>query len=179
MWSLSALRRQLRSRLFPSAVRATADGSYLRILSPTNPVHVWSGPDDSLRPLAFLVGHFYGHGYYTGRPGGFQKEVTGGWEAGGRFLSLRLGVNYPLADGRNDCHQALVIIGLDAATRALEGRAYTDAGSVVTYPIEFDGHTVRFPDRPPGHGAGHRRARKVLRPTADGYEERLEVERPV
>ena len=92
MWSFSALRRQLRSRLF--SLPPTTDGSYLRILSPTNPVHVWSGPDDRLRPLAFLVGHFYGHGYYTGRPGGFQKEVTGGWEAGGRFLSLRLGVNY-------------------------------------------------------------------------------------
>lgn len=176
MWSFSALRRQLRSRLFP--LPPTTDGSYLRILSPTNPVHVRSGPDDRLRPLAFLVGHFYGHGYYTGRPGSFQKEVTGGWEAGGRFLSLRLGVNYPLSDGRNDCHQALVIIGLNAAARALEGRAYTDAGSVVTYPIEFDGPTVRFPDRPPGHGAGRVRARKVLRPTADGYEERLETERP-
>ena len=30
----------------------------------------------------------------------------------------------------------------------------------------------------PGHGAGRGRARKVLRPTADGYEERLEIERP-
>lgn len=149
----------------------------MRILTPTNPVHAQSGPDECLRPLAFLVGHFYGHGHYTGRSGSFQKEVIGGWEAGGRFLSLRIGVNYPLADGRNDCHQALVIVGVNPTSRALESRAYTDSGLVFEHPIELDGETVRFPDRPPGHGADHGRARKVLCPTAAGYEERLEVER--
>ena len=165
--------------MFPSARHArSANGSYLRILAPTHPVHTQSGPDERLRPLAFVVGHFYGHGHYTGRSGSFQKEVTGGWEAGGRFLSLRMGVNYPLADGRNDCHQALVIIGVNPTSRALESRAYTDGGFVFEHPIELDGETVRFPDRPLGHAAADRRARKVLRPTADGYEERLEVERP-
>ena len=33
-----------------------------------------------------------------------------------------------------------------------------------------------FDDRPPGH-LGVERARKILRPTTDGFEERLEIDR--
>lgn len=124
----------------------------------------------------FLLGHFYGEGHYVGRPGSFQKEVTGVWEAGGQFIGLRMAVNYPLKDGRNDRHQALVLIGLNPTTRQIESWAYTDGGMIHEYPLELDQGTVRFPDRPPRHDVGGRRARKVLSPTEDGYEERLEVE---
>lgn len=133
-------------------------------------------PSQALQPLAFLLGHFYGEGHYVRRSGSFQKEVTGVWEAGGRFISLRMGVNYPLADGRNDCHQALVIIGADPKTQAIESRAYTDGGFIFEHPMELHNGTIRFPDRPPGHGSTDRRARKVLCPTEEGYEERLELE---
>ena len=148
----------------------------MRIISPTNPVHAPETPSQALQPLAFLLGHFYGEGYYVGRAGSFQKEVTGGWEAGGRFISLRMGVNYPLADGRNDCHQVLVIIGADPKTQAIESRAYTDGGFVFEHPMELKNGTIQFPDRPPGHAASSVRARKVLCPTEEGYEERLELE---
>ena len=156
--------------------RTGSNGSYLQIISPTNPVHEHETPCPALQPLAFLLGHFYGEGHYVRRSGSFQKEVTGVWEAGGRFISLRMGVNYPLSDGRNDCHQALVIIGADPKTQAIESRAYTDGGFIFEHPMELDNGTLWFPDRPPGHAANGVRARKVLCPTEEGYEERLELE---
>jgi hypothetical protein len=156
--------------------RTGSNGSYLQIISPTNPVHEHEAPSQALQPLAFLLGHFYGEGHYVERPGSFQKEVTGVWEANGRFISLRMGVNYPLLDGRNDCHQALVIIGADPKTHALESRAYTDGGFIFEHPMELHNGALQFPDRPPGHGNKDSRARKVLCPTAEGYEERLELE---
>ena len=173
--------------MFPSgqhaqSLPALSNGSYAQIISPTNPVHDHATPSPALQPLAFLLGHFYGHGQYVGRSGSFQKEVTGVWEAGGQFIGLRMAVNYPLKDGRNDCHQALVIIGSNPTTQQIESRAYTDGGYVFEHPMELYEGTLRFPDRPPGHAASGRRARKVLIPTPDdqgsqgGYEERLEVE---
>lgn len=152
------------------------NGSYLRIISPANPVHEPETPCAALQPLAFLLGHFYGEGHYVRRAGSFQKEVRGVWEAGGRFIALRMGVNYPLVDGRNDCHHALVVIGADPKTQAIESWAYTDSGFVFEHRMELDGGTVRFPDRPPGHAASGGQARKVLCPTEDGYEERLELQ---
>ena len=41
----------------------------------------------------------------------FQKEVIGSFEAGGRFIALRMDASYPLADGRKDVHKAFVIVG--------------------------------------------------------------------
>ena len=87
-----------------------------------------------------------------------------------------MGVNYRMPDGRNDCHQTLVIIGADPKTQALESRAYTDGGFVFEHPIELDNGILWFPDRLPGHDKTDGRARKVLCPTEGGYEERLELE---
>ncbi len=42
--------------------------------------------------------------------------------------------------------------------------------------LRLEGERPMFDDRPPGH-LGVDRARKILRPTADGFEERLEIDR--
>lgn len=131
----------------------------------------------SLQQFRFLLGDFRGEGRYTGSNSVFQKELSGSWEAGGRFLALRMSVTYPLADGRRDIHEALVIVGAQGVSGPFEAQAYTDSGFVHSYQLEWSGHTVSFADRPPtGHGSKIQRARKSLTPTPDGFEERVDVD---
>jgi hypothetical protein len=141
-----------------------------------DPVHEPERVSVPLRKLGFLVGHFSGQGRYADRPGSFHKEVIGSWEAGGRFIGLRMAVTYPLADGRKDVHQALVLVGFNAAAYRYEARAYTDSGTTHDYTLTVDGEQAVFDDRPPGHGARVTRARKVLTPRPDGYDEILEIQ---
>ncbi|MGH7318871.1 MAG: hypothetical protein ACRELA_04480, partial [Candidatus Rokuibacteriota bacterium] len=116
-----------------------------------------------------------GTGRYANRAGEFHKEVVGGWEAGGRFLALRMAVTYPLDDGRKDVHQALVIVGYDDGQDVYEARAFTDSGTTRTYSLTVAHDQILFEDRVPGHVAADR-ARKVLRPRAAGFDEQLEVQ---
>jgi len=44
------------------------------------------------------------------------------------------------------------------------------------YRVERSERNLQFADEPPGHRDRWRRARKILQPTADGFEERLEVD---
>jgi hypothetical protein len=60
-------------------------------------------------------------------------------------------------------------------TEAIEARAYTDGGGIHDFHLQLDGDAVMFDERPDAHHAA-RRARKILRPTAYGFEERLEVD---
>ena len=130
-----------------------------------------------LQPLRFLIGHFRGEGRYANRAGTFHKEVIGTWEAGGRFVGLRMSLTYPLQDGRQDNHEALVIVGTASTPGQFTAQAYTDGGDIITHQLERDGEAFVFPDRPPtGHGLHVIRARKWLTPTRDGFEERLEID---
>jgi hypothetical protein len=143
-----------------------------------DPVHDHEKVSVPLRKLEFLIGHFQGEGEevtVTG-PSAFVKELIGTWEAVGHCLALRMGVTYPLADGRKDTHTAFVAIGANPTTDHIEARAYTDGGNMHDFHLRFEGETLMFDDKPPGH-LGVQRARKLLRPTAYGFEERLEVER--
>lgn len=138
--------------------------------------------DRDAEPLAafgFLIGHFRGVGWLGPQCRPFEKEVVGRWEAGGRAVCLRMEVAYPLSAGGVDCHEALVVIAPDgAAAGGFSGRAVTDGGRSLGYDYEIDASgTVLFEDRPPGHGHDAARARKLLIPVPQGYEERLEVER--
>jgi hypothetical protein len=142
-----------------------------------DPVHAPKRPSVLVQRLQFLLGQFRGEGQYVSGTVRFQKEMVGSLEAGGRFISLRMGVTYPLADGKKDIHEALVMVGVNPATDQLEGRAYTDGGFVHDYQLELQEDAVLFADRPPRHVVGATRARKMLRPTDEGFEERLEVDR--
>ena len=139
-------------------------------------VHPPKPPPPLLRPLAFLVGRFRGDGSYTKDGRLFHKQMVGAWEAGGQFLSLRMRVVYPLKDGRLDVHDACVMLGFSATNDRLEAHAYTDGGGLIDYALTWDGHALSFPDRPPGHQPGAKRARKILSPHESGFEERLEVD---
>jgi hypothetical protein len=141
-----------------------------------DPVHDHARASSALQPLAFLVGQFGGTGGYAERDGSFHKEVVGSWEASGRFIGLRMAVTYPLDDGRNDVHQALVLVGYNAAGGEFEARAYTDSGTTHDYRLTLDGDRVLFDDRVPPHTAGAVRARKVLAPRSGGYDESLEIQ---
>ena len=127
-----------------------------------------------LQRLDFLVGRFAGEGGYAHGDRSFHKQVTGTWAAGGQFLSLRMRVAYPLADGKLDVHEACVMVGVE--DDCLRAQVYTDAGGRHDVTLDLDDDEVSFPDRPPGHGDTSRRARKILRPAHDGFEELLEVE---
>jgi len=140
-----------------------------------DPVHEHEHGSVPLRKLHFLLGHFEGEGKEVTRPEPFQKELVGSWEAGGRCIALRMGVTYPLSDGRKDTHNAFVAIGVNPQTEGIEARAYTDGGGVHDFQLQLDGETVMFTDRPDAHYSAQQ-ARKILRPTADGFEERLEVD---
>ena len=130
-----------------------------------------------LQPLGFLLGRFRGQGHYTKGSNIFSKEMEGSWEAGGRFIGLRMKVTYPLSDGRKDVHDALVLIGVNSTSGQCEAHAYTDSGNVYTYQLDFLDNAVAFADRPPTeHGTQVTRARKRLVATIDGVEERLEVD---
>src|SRR5262245_29564347 len=131
-------------------------------------------PEERRLPLQgfrFLLGHFHGEGYYTQGVNVFYKEMVGTWEAGGRFIGLRMSVTYPLVGGRKDIHDALIIIGVQSASGSFLAQAYTDGGTVQTYHLELHNDTIAFADRPPAlHGIKIVRARKSLIPTADGFE---------
>lgn len=141
-----------------------------------DPVHDHAKPSVHLAPLRFLLGHFRGEGRYTLTPYRFRKEVIGTPEAGGRFIALRMGVSYPLVDGRTDVHNALVMVGAQASPDRFIAHAYTDAGIFRQYSVEGSEGELKFDDLPPGHSEQWRRARKVLRPTPQGFEEQLEVD---
>ena len=140
-----------------------------------DPVHDHEKPSAHMQPLEFLLGHFRGVGRYAMTDYVFHKEVIGSFEAGGRFIALRMDASYPLADGRKDVHKAFVIVGAEPAG-AITAHAYTDGGVMREYAIARNQHELEFADVPPGHASQWRRARKILRPTADGFEERLEVD---
>jgi hypothetical protein len=141
-----------------------------------DPVHDHLKPSVHLTPLQFLLGHFRGQGKYTMTPYTFHKEVIGTPAAGGRFIALRMGVSYPLVDGRTDVHNALVMVGAQASPDRFIAHAYTDAGIFRRYSVEGTEGGLKFDDLPPGHANQWRRARKVLRPTPAGFEEQLEVD---
>ena len=140
-----------------------------------DPVHDHEKPSAHMQPLAFLLGHFRGEGKYAMTDYVFQKELLGSFEAGGRFIALRMDATYPLADGRKDVHKAFVIVGAEPAG-AITAHAYTDGGVMREYAIARNESELEFADVPPGHANQWQRARKILRPTADGFEERLEVD---
>ena len=143
-----------------------------------DPVHEHESGSGPLHALHFLLGHFQGHATFADGTEAFHKEVVGAWEVGGRFLSLRMSVAYPLADGRNDIHTAMVMLGINPDTGYIDGRVYTDGGAVHDYHLHVDGDTVLFDDRPETHQhVPATRARKVLCPTDSGFEERLELDR--
>ena len=132
----------------------------------------------ALQPLRFLVGSFRGEGRYMNRSGSFEKEMTGSWEAGGRFLGVRMSVVYPLADGRKDIHAALVMIGPPSENGLFVAHAYTDGGAIVEYRLADEEGILSFADRPPHEpGLQVARARKCFTPTVDGFEERLDIDR--
>jgi len=129
-----------------------------------------------LRPLNFLLGRFRGQGTHCMSRYTFQKELVGSYEAGGRFVALRMDASYPTADGGRDVHKALVIVGADPSSGAITGRAFTDGGLVHEYAVEQREQSLNFADAPPDHSRTWTRARKVLQPTESGFEERLEVD---
>lgn len=142
-----------------------------------DPVHDHDKVSVPLRQLDFLIGHFQGEGQEVtvSGPSSFWKEVVGAWEAVGHCLTLRMGVTYPLADGRKDTHTAFVAIGVNPATDHIEARAYTDGGNVHDYHLQIEAERLKFDDQPATHLQAQR-ARKILRPTVDGFEERLEID---
>ena len=141
-----------------------------------DPVHADARPSVHLKPLQFLVGHFRGEGRYALTPYTFHTEVIGTTEAGGRFIALRMGVSYPLMDGKTDVHNAFVVVGAQPAEGFFTAHAYTDAGLIREYSIERSESELKFDDIAPGHRDQWRRARKILRPTTDGFDECLEVD---
>jgi hypothetical protein len=141
-----------------------------------DPVHNEPKQDVHLNHLMFLLGHFRGDGKYAMTSYTFQKEVIGTFEAGGRFIALRMDASYPLPDGRKDVHKAFVIVGSEPSSETIKAHVYTDGGTVREYCIESGNGQLYFDDVPPGHGKLWKRARKILRPTTEGFEERLEVD---
>ena len=141
-----------------------------------DPVHDEPKQNVHLNHLLFLLGHFRGEGKYAMTGYSFQKEVIGTFEAGGRFIALRMDASYPLPDGRKDVHKAFVIVGSEPSSDSIKAHVYTDGGTVREYSIESGNGQLSFDDVPPGHGKIWKRARKILRPTQEGFEERLEVD---
>jgi len=128
-----------------------------------DPVHDHGKPSAHLKPLRFLLGHFRGEGRYAMTEYAFQKEVIGSFEAGGRFIALRMDASYPLADGRKDVHKALVIVGSEPSSGNITAHAYTDGGIVREYSIAYSEQALEFTDVPPGHADEWKRARKILK----------------
>ena len=141
-----------------------------------DPVHDQPKQNVHLNHLLFLLGHFRGEGEYAMTTYKFQKEVIGTFEAGGRFIALRMDASYPLSDGRKDVHKAFAIVGSEPSSDTIKAHVYTDGGTIRDYCIESGNGQLHFDDVPPGHGKIWKRARKILRPTAEGFEERLEVD---
>lgn len=141
-----------------------------------DPVHEPQKPSAALEHVRFLLGHFEGAVELPLEQRSIQKEVVGSWEAGGRFLSLRMAATYRQTDGSWDRHQAFIILGPDEETGALVSRAYTDGGMIHEFHIVIEERRLMFADRVPHHVAAVA-ARKVLTPNAHGYEETLELDR--
>ena len=141
-----------------------------------DPVHDHGKPSAHLKSLEYLLGHLRGEGRYAMTAYNFQKEVIGSFEAGSRFIALRMDASYPLADGRKDVHKALVILGSETSSGEITAHAYTDGGIVRRYEVRSDQGVLCFADQPPGHTGKWKRARKILNPTREGFEERLEVD---
>jgi len=141
-----------------------------------DPAHDHGKPDARLKALQFLLGHFRGEGHFAQNGYTFQKEVIGTSEAGGRFIALRMAGSYPLADGRKDTHRALVIVGPNMASGSINGCAFTDGGTTREYEVEQKEQTLLFADASPDHTGRWKRSRKLLIPTSEGFEERLEVD---
>ena len=59
---------------------------------------------------------------------------------------------------------------------AIVAPAYTDGGLVREDRVAHSERNLQFAGEPPGIATGGKRARKILEPTADGFEERLEVD---
>ncbi|HMM74284.1 MAG TPA: (2Fe-2S) ferredoxin domain-containing protein [Gammaproteobacteria bacterium] len=140
-----------------------------------DPVHDHERPGVHLQPLGFLLGRFRGEGRYAMSDYVFRKEMHGSFEAGGRFIALKMDACYPLADGRLDVHKALVVVGAGPGG-GIRAHAYTDGGLVRDYTVDAADGRLGFADLPPGHGDDWVRARKILQPTDFGFEERLEVD---
>ena len=142
-----------------------------------DPTHDSTARSLPLRSLEFLVGTFEGDGVLENGRETFHKECVGNWEVGGRYIAIRMAVTYPLPDGRKDVHTALALIGTDPRTQHLEGSVFTDGDEVHSYALEMSGGSLVFQDRADRlHDVAARAARKIFRPLADGYEERLEVD---
>jgi hypothetical protein len=141
-----------------------------------DPVHHHDEPAAQLGPAHFLLGRFRGEGRFAKDGYAFRKESLGTYEAGGRVIALRMEASYPVPEGGDDVHHALVIVGSEPRSGRLTGRAYTDGGDVREYAVEQACGTLGFDDVSPDHTQTWTRVRKTLRPTADGYEERLEVD---
>ena len=140
-----------------------------------DPIHEPEKPSAALEYVRFLLGHFEGVVELPLEQRSIQKEVVGSWEAGGRFLSLRMAATYRKTNGSWDRHQALIVFGPDEETGALVSRAYTDGGMIHKFHIVIEEGRLMFPDRMP-HNVPAVAARKVLAPTAHGYEECLEID---
>ena len=141
-----------------------------------DPVHEPQKPSAALEHVRFLLGHFEGAVELPLEQRSIQKEVVGSWEAGGRFLSLRMAATYRKTDGSWDRHHAFIILGPDDETGTLVSRAYTDGGIIHEFHIVIEEKRLMFVDRVPHHVPAVA-ARKVLTPTAQGYEETLELDR--
>lgn len=141
-----------------------------------DPVHQPEKPSAALEHVRFLLGHFEGTVELPLEQRSIQKEVVGCWEAGGRFLSLRMAATYRSTKGEWDRHQAFIIIGPDEETGALVSRAYTDGGMIQEFDIAIEERRLMFADRVPHHVSAVA-ARKILTPTGRGYEEALELDR--
>jgi hypothetical protein len=141
-----------------------------------DPVHEPVKPSAALESVRFLLGHFEGTVELPLEQRSIHKEVIGCWEAGGRFLSLRMAATYRRTNGEWDRHQAFIILGPDDDTGALVSRAYTDGGMIHEFHIAIEEKRLIFADRVPHHVPAVA-ARKVLTPTARGYEETLELDR--
>ncbi|HEX4969131.1 MAG TPA: hypothetical protein VFV44_11460 [Nitrospiraceae bacterium] len=141
-----------------------------------DPVHESVKPSAALESVRFLLGHFEGAVELPLEQRSIHKEVVGCWEAGGRFLSLRMAATYRRTNGEWDRHQAFIILGPDDDTGALVSRAYTDGGMIHEFHIAIEEKRLIFADRVPHHVPAVA-ARKVLTPTARGYEETLELDR--
>ena len=141
-----------------------------------DPIHEPGKPSAALESVRFLLGHFEGTVELPLEQRSIQKEVVGSWEAGGRFLSLRMAATYRRTNGEWDRHQAFIILGPDEETGALVSRAYTDGGMIHEFDVVIEERRLMFTDRVPHHVSAVA-ARKVVTPTAQGYEETLELDR--
>jgi hypothetical protein len=140
-----------------------------------DPIHEPEKPSAALEHVRFLLGHFEGVVELPQEQRSIQKEVVGCWEAGGRFLSLRMAATYRKTNGSWDRHQAFIVLGPDEEAGALMSRAYTDGGMIHEFHIVMEEGRLMFQDRMP-HNMPAVAARKILAPTAQGYEESVEID---